>query len=346
VVYLDGYAGKGLYDDGSPGSPAHAIEVARIIAGFRNMIGVFVERDRDSYEALAAFVEEQGLDWPVIDGKIEDELDDILAKLDPRSPLFAFLDPFGLGLPVDVLAEKIMARGGSMVGAARQDGVPTEVLMNFSLSGLRRNAGHLKSTKDAGSYQTKTRPTFVAKVDAVLGGDWWQELWLDESLEKDEREAEVVNRFTKNLVQNTPGSWRGFRGPVADRWQGPPAYYLIFLTQHPDGTWSFINNLSKTVEEYRAYCFQQMGKMDVDLPGLAPAWERQIEENLEKLLAKGKSFQLSDKEIEVYAGVTGQAREMHVRRALKRLLAAGRTVTDPTGCKDLGRLVVRPPPRQ
>jgi hypothetical protein len=52
VVYLDGYAGPGRYEDGTPGSPALILDSAARIAGFRQLDCYFVERAPKNYQSL------------------------------------------------------------------------------------------------------------------------------------------------------------------------------------------------------------------------------------------------------------------------------------------------------
>jgi three-Cys-motif partner protein len=61
VVYIDGYAGPGMYQDGTPGSPELALQTAIKLAGMREVDCFFVERDRSSYETLRAHLEEPAM---------------------------------------------------------------------------------------------------------------------------------------------------------------------------------------------------------------------------------------------------------------------------------------------
>src|SRR5207253_7863364 len=111
VGYVDGYAGAGAYDDGSPASPTLALATAEALAGVRDMQCYFVERDRVVYDRLVAAVKASPASGNahVIHGDIANELDGILTEVED-APLFAFLDPFGLGVPFRHLTERLMAR--------------------------------------------------------------------------------------------------------------------------------------------------------------------------------------------------------------------------------------------
>lgn len=122
------------------------------------------------------------------------------------APLFAFFDPFGLGVPFDMLTERILSRKRGQIGPA------TEVLLNFSLPGLRRNAGHLTS-KSTDSRYLKARATLIERVDRTLGGDWWHSIWETDSKQ---REAAIVSGYVERL-RSAAGGWGQATIPVRNR---------------------------------------------------------------------------------------------------------------------------------
>ncbi|MGW5852357.1 hypothetical protein ACWFQ8_31205 [Streptomyces sp. NPDC055254] len=60
-------------------------------------------------------------------------------------------------------------------------------------------------------------------------------------------------------------------------------------------------------------------------------WIKTIRANLEDLLHKRGSFVVGDYQGEVLAGVIGEAREMHVRAAIKELYKEGKTSCNGVG---------------
>jgi three-Cys-motif partner protein len=158
VAYLDGYAGPGEYDDGSPGSPAVAVDIAKVVvdeAGKLRIDGYFVEENVDNVDALKQLFLKYNMRWPVFEGDVKDHLPSIVKGLHPNVPLLAFLDPFGLGIPLKMIETELLARSGPVIGTRRTGGAATEVLLNFSFAGLRRRAGHLVSTAEYGPYRTR-----------------------------------------------------------------------------------------------------------------------------------------------------------------------------------------------
>lgn len=49
VAFLDGYAGRGEYDDGSPGSPLLLAKTAAKVQSFRRVSGIYVEKERTDF---------------------------------------------------------------------------------------------------------------------------------------------------------------------------------------------------------------------------------------------------------------------------------------------------------
>src|SRR4051794_7449720 len=143
VAFIDGYAGPGRYDDGSEGSGAMLLRKAHELAAMQSPRQVqlhFVEQDARTVAKLRQIVanEGAGLDpQPTVsDGDISTHLS---ALLDAASgiPLFVYLDPCGLIIPMEEVAT-IFERPSGFGAPA------TEVLINLTAH-LRRFAGMLTS---------------------------------------------------------------------------------------------------------------------------------------------------------------------------------------------------------
>jgi three-Cys-motif partner protein len=341
VAYLDCFAGPGRYDDGSPGSPAHAVETAKAITdagapdGQYRVEGYLIEKDPTAYRALCTYLDEEGLDWRPYRGDAAVLLDGVLAEIDSGLSLFAFIDPFGLGIRFDQITS-ILARAGRNVGRWRT-GSATEVLLNFSFPGLRRTAGHLTGAGTDPGY-LKSRDTILRKLDATLGGDWWREIWRSGDAD---RETQIFEQYRQRLSTSS-GTWAWWSVPVSDRWQGRPDYMLLLLTQHRDGIWHFNEALSNSLGEYREACAAGAAQLDFDsLWQGDDQWVTQIAANIERRLAQG-AFRIGDQMNAVYGETLGFAREKHVRAAVKQLHKVGKTPTDCVG-KAIPSLVVNPP---
>ena len=121
VVYVDGFAGPGLYKGGEFGSPIIALNAAVNHATKQQgeFVLIFVEKDPSRYQHLAEILEQRKKALP---GNItirpiqrefapywEQIIDDLNANRRKMPPCFAFIDPFGVTeIPFRVV-EKHMA---------------------------------------------------------------------------------------------------------------------------------------------------------------------------------------------------------------------------------------------
>src|SRR5215211_6655260 len=153
-----------------PGRGACGQNTREILGEIRNLEGFYVEKDEETFVQLHKVLAQTDHTFRCYQGDVEDHLPEIM-KAVGAAPLFAFFDPFGLGVPFDMLTKHILSRKRGLVGPA------TELLLNFSLPGLRRNAGHLTSSSNDPIYLKTRRPKLVERVDATLGGDWWHPIW-------------------------------------------------------------------------------------------------------------------------------------------------------------------------
>lgn len=71
-------------------------------------------------------------------------------------------------------------------------------------------------------------------------------------------------------------------------------------------------------------------------------WVNAIAARLAQELAKGEAFRVLDRYDEVFGDLTGVAREMHLRAAMKKMHAEGLTSTSPVGVRKLLELKLMP----
>jgi len=322
VVFLDGYAGQGVYDDGQPGSPILASRTASSLAKIRSLLGLYIERDRRTADELASNLARTDHDHHIMCGELEDCLPEALDMLQDTDPLFAFFDPFGLPISMTMLA-RVMEHS-RMSGSYRQ-GPPTEVLVTFSYPGLRRNAGHLTSASTKTAH-LKGQPKRFAALDEILGGQWWREIWMSG---QDDRVSLIASGYANRLAEEMQArAW--YQVPISDRWDGPTVYDLLFFTQFPEeGIWYFNQCVSLAIEDFQKLC--SGGQLELDPRAREEGWSKTIESNIQQILQETGSFTLAQQVIRVYGSTLGHAREKHVRVALKRLHQAGSITHDGKG---------------
>ena len=118
VLYIDGFAGPGLYVDGEPGSPVIALDAAlNHRADIRaDVVFLFIEADRLRAQHLEGLLEEKTLKanfrYDVVNAKFDDVITEQLDYLDDQqkrlAPAFVFVDPFGYSQTPFTVIQRLM----------------------------------------------------------------------------------------------------------------------------------------------------------------------------------------------------------------------------------------------
>lgn len=302
VHYLDGYAGPGVYGDGSDGSPKLAVEVAALVEDIRDLRCTFVEKEGKHAVALAELLAVELPEATVIHGDLRDHVDDIAVACD-KHPLLAFIDPFGLGLTFDQLNR-----------LADRTNKKTDIIMNVSLSALRRVGGHLTADGSSPAY-LKARETMLANYDATMGGDWWRGIFLDCQRTETGDAAVMIAKEYARRCQDVRGGY--FLAAVKDRWDGPPAYMLLLLAGHEDAFWNFNEFMSLAYDQLRDLDAQgQLLDYNAEYPSI-------LEANIRNSLKEAGSGVLHGMMSDIYGELLGIARGKHLRPVLKKLAKEG-----------------------
>ncbi|SEF29256.1 three-Cys-motif partner protein [Amycolatopsis pretoriensis] len=169
VVFLDGFAGRGRYNDGSEGSPLVALRHLLDHRSFpvmrdREFVFLFVEANDANAESLQQEIDKfksERAPWPknvkvsVVNDKFDVTatamIDYLREQKKNLAPTFAFVDPFGYsGLPMDLLANLL-------------DHPHTEVFVNFMV-------GHVQRFIERDGQENAMRSLFGIDVREVLDG--------------------------------------------------------------------------------------------------------------------------------------------------------------------------------
>jgi three-Cys-motif partner protein len=117
VIYLDGFAGPGIYTGGDLGSPVIALQTAVnhvLLPRFKEIKFLFIEKDKARAQKLTQVLEEHfptlppNIKYSVYDDEFAPTFEQGLNELEKQganlAPTFAFLDPFGFsGLPMKLI---------------------------------------------------------------------------------------------------------------------------------------------------------------------------------------------------------------------------------------------------
>lgn len=344
VLYFDGYAGPGRYEDGAPGSPLIAIETARATSRWdRDLECIFVEKKPAFAKNLKEVLEAEApasLSYKVWSGDVSDHVDAALA-LAGDDPMLTLLDPFGTALDYGSLTGKLLGR--------RRD-QPTEVMLNLSLTSVWRFGGLLTGDEKGAESEVT-----LSRLDAFFGDSWWREEFRAARATGDQSTAasaaiRVARQFTKRVRDAT-----GFHSVDVEVRRRPghqPLFLFVLFYRYPLAPWKFNEAVSSANAEWRRACMQE--DLDEFLAGLASAdddlfggvmtgelatkateaaWKKQeeqlesewvttIADNLRGLLSEHTSIRLGDHLNAVYGPTLGLARDKHVNAAWKQLVSS------------------------
>jgi three-Cys-motif partner protein len=341
VVVLDGFAGRGRYEDGSPGSAQLIMEMGQhqhVSAGV-HWNCTFVERDKEDAEHLATVVAEYSgrcVDALAYHGDVRDVLPATLQAA-TDAPLFLFLDPTGLGLGYDELVALLAVRTSPWP--------PTEFLLNLSLEAVRRIAGHVGSEK--GSEATMRR------LDAALGSNSWRGAFAggvtSQSVEV------IVSDLRVRLARDT--GMNVVSVPVRRVPWHQPIYHLVFGTRSQHGLWVFSDSVARATQTWWAASEAVEKGTEDSTPSLfsaTSAVQPEIEsveaealpiisKSLQDLLTEQpRGFRVIDHTVRVFGPYFGRVREQVVRSAIKALHLQGVTSSDGKGAKPRDLQVLPP----
>jgi three-Cys-motif partner protein len=342
VIYLDGYAGRGRYDNGAPGSAELILKVAEDYKDRGISFRLFFhEKKRKNYVLLKPVVDEYKARGIQAEASPEEVIKGLGKVIDAARglPLFMFLDPCGVGMPFSELT-KVLS------GPRHEVWPPTEVLLNFSLEAVRRIGGHVNSnTPDEAS---------MALLDSALDGDWWRDVIRKRGV-TDDAVREIVDGFMNRLAKST--KMMIVACPVSRAPSHKPVYYLVLGTRSPLGIWYFGDSAARAEEKWwdtleaKEAAREEDKGMDAlfDAPYLPHPSLKEVEaeavpvvaENIFRLTEKHGQIKVGDYPGEVFGDYLGMVTEKVVRAAIKQLHAHGRTPSTGVGGKIPNLIVAR-----
>jgi len=218
IVIVDAFAGPGMFEDDTKGSPLIICETAEKIVP-HNYFAIFVNQDKGCYEKLnrniKKFVDKNSA--KSLYGKTTDLLS-VLRNIIGDLTLLLYLDPFGLKGCEFKLLEPYLGRDKRF---------STEIIINMSMPTLHRYAtwNAIKSGKITNQIKSLNQ-----QLSNILGGEDWKRIMWTEIPAK-EKESQIVELYVKRLKKYLP-----FAGycPVREKISTRTKYYIIFCSRHPD----------------------------------------------------------------------------------------------------------------
>jgi len=329
ILYVDGYAGPGRYDDGSAGSPLVLLAAGEGSTEFgRKPEYVFVEADRAMARALASELTKSGATARIINDSFENTWRDLLAER-PLSSTLLFLDPFSLSLDSNAIAEILRMSSSSH---------KIDVLYHFSVASVARMASLVVQQAASDSAIRKVGD----RIDSLLGTAEWRKEFIDQEEPSYAIAATLAQRFGEDIAKRT-----GTSSASVDVRRRPghlPIYSLVLLTRYKPARWEFCSMAGLAHVDWILRCDQDefdAHLAELDLTGQVPLFtdaapsRRSIEDriaeqataylvgHLPELLARRGPLLPIDDPVAFYGDFFGRARETHLRAAIKTLHAQG-----------------------
>jgi three-Cys-motif partner protein len=337
VAFIDGYAGEGRYEDGSPGSPLLLATQAERAKVFKREVRLaFVETDAERRNKLSTSLADAGVEADQLLGSTFDASVDALLDRYADHAVLLFVDPFGLAIS-RVTLERILQRS-----TRRQ---PIDVLYHFSLSTVSRMAR-------AAVVDSRASLGMSAQLDSALGGvDWRQDFTAATNPgEPTAAGIDVAERFRRSVRAATRVA--ATTVPVHRRPGELPAYLLMLFSADDRAHWDFADQAGNAHVDWLLRCSRDdyaanvrndeatgalhlfdhpaptQSVIDEALIGKATAY---LPGHLAALLRERGSIRPVDDVEACYGAMLGRARATHVRAAMKQLHERGVTDDDAKG---------------
>lgn len=225
VVFVDGFAGPGIYSDGWKGSPLRVMDIAdQVISEYENVDQrldefkcIFVENDRERFLELKQNVDRHKQD---VDDRINPTcIDDDFTKWAEQyiqgqrgrfpDPTLIFVDPFGYGedIPFQLLSELFQLREKSY-----------ELLITFMAGKMAQYMGS---------------PNHQKGITTSLGMSDWKN-YFTEDMSKDEA-ARMFSHLYQRQWKETAGANYTLPFEMVEEGKNQICYHLIHVTNHIDG---------------------------------------------------------------------------------------------------------------
>jgi three-Cys-motif partner protein len=238
IILIDAFAGPGVFEDASPGSPLLICKAAKSHAG-GNYRAIFINNKRSYHEKLDSILR-AGEWYPkarAILGDSQDLLKSLPKLLDDQT-VFLYLDPFGLkGCEFSTLVPFLN----------RKKDTSTEIVVNLCMPILHRLAGREKLQE--GTIDPQLQARRFDQLTRVLGGDYWKEALLSEGLDTKQREIIIVQGYRQKLSENGYLAYTG-ACPIQEARDSATKYYMIFASTHRDSRKILNDEMLKAFNEY------------------------------------------------------------------------------------------------
>ena len=320
VYYVDGFAGRGVYDDKAQtkGSP---VRIAQLAEKFERenrsyqLNCINVEPNPENFQNLVSSTEAFGDKVQNLFGSFGENTEAIQQRIGTH-PAVCFLDPFGVkGIDLTAI-EKIVSRKA-----------PTDLWIRFDPGTIRRLDGFF----DDGQSQRKKQ---FSILPGVYGVDDWRSLHDRLSgLTAEDRLNNALNLYREQLV-NLYGRAKGggYVGSYAIRTlTGQVKYHLVFATAHPRGILLASEIICDVEESYQIEVqeFKDSRTHQKDMFATQPSGEEIFATKVDRLqtdiwkAARGKELSHDQIYLSILGRWFGRIKGKHLNAALNSMKDTG-----------------------
>jgi three-Cys-motif partner protein len=187
ILLIDGYAGPGVFDDHTLGSPLIMCAAAEKMVKGR-YTALFMNHDAEHHKKLDEVLTQQG--WrsraiPILgDSKI------FLKELSDRlrdQTIFLYLDPYGLKGCEFATLEPFLKR---------DERYSTEIVINISMPITHRLAARHATAEGRASERVSR---YHQRLTQVFGGEYWKDIMWSTNLEAEEKEFTLIREYRRLL---------------------------------------------------------------------------------------------------------------------------------------------------
>lgn len=235
TLFIDGFAGKGIFDDGTLGSPLivkEKVAEAHSKSKYSNkIIPIFIEYKKKNAKTL---ITNLNCDWCFVQNKdYKEEAYNIIARNTHRN-IFLYADPFGIKHLRYNVFEKLSKNSNSV-----------ELLFNLSSFGFIREGCRLLNVNidedlnnNAGEEYNDEETTFVNDIEnmnKIANGTYWQDI-IKEMKTKVLTTKQAEEKFVKQYITVLENDFKYvFQIPIKTGDNNMPKYRMVFATNHIQG---------------------------------------------------------------------------------------------------------------
>ena len=254
VIYVDCFAGKGKFDDGTAGSPIIALDI--IVEAIKKSKIISPKVESNFIDLNYADDLEKNLSQyknvNIISGKYEENIGNILKDKNNYN-VFLYVDPYGIKALDYSQFDDFAKRFNSI-----------ELLINLNSFGFIREACHVfgEAFDDPNIFEdlieydpTKFDPSekSTSDLNKIAGGDYWQNIIMDYKAKKING-YQAEERFAKEYCKRLADSFKYVLNmPLRLKEGQKPKYRMIHATNHHDGCVLMADNICKRWEMWQDY---------------------------------------------------------------------------------------------